>query len=221
MDEISDEVIRVVMETISDRPFHTSHFVEGLKVTYPQIWRGLVATYGEGGRGAGSHFTANSAVSQALHRASERRVLDKLEDYGDSPPELNWGSPSIRYWTDAGGDGTLLPGESPPNSSETYPEGAAMTVVVNRYERNPTARAKCIAHHGSACKGCGFDFGARYGDHGKDFIHVHHIVPLHTVEKGYEVDPISDLVPVCPNCHAMIHRQKMALSMEELRRLLR
>ena len=57
---------------------------------------------------------------------------------------------------------------------------------------------------------------------GKGFIHVHHIVPIHTIGKGYKVDPSTDLVPVCPNCHAMLHRGMNgdARSIDELKQLI-
>jgi 5-methylcytosine-specific restriction protein A len=67
---------------------------------------------------------------------------------------------------------------------------------------------------------CGFDFEARYGEFGKGFIQVHHIVPVSEIGERYVVDPKSDLVPVCPNCHAMIHRRHPPLSIGELREII-
>jgi len=90
----------------------------------------------------------------------------------------------------------------------SYPEGAVIKVFVNKYERNPDARSACIALKGCRCSICGFDFEKVYGQLGSRFIHVHHIVPLNQIGKGYEVDPSKDLIPVCPNCHAMLHRKK-------------
>ncbi|WP_317856027.1 HNH endonuclease [Chakrabartyella piscis] len=86
-------------------------------------------------------------------------------------------------------------------------EGAKTTVTVNRYERNLEARQKCINHHGCYCHICNLDFKKVYGELGNGFIHVHHIKPLHEIKEGYIVDPINDLIPVCPNCHAMLHRK--------------
>ena len=65
---------------------------------------------------------------------------------------------------------------------------------------------------------CGFDFEAFYGELGKNYIHVHHIVPLSKINKEYSVDPKNDLVPVCPNCHAMIHRTEPALTIDALKK---
>ena len=100
-----------------------------------------------------------------------------------------------------------------------YSEGKAKKMIVNSYERNPHARKKCIDHYGLNCQVCDFNFFEKYGDIGKDFIHVHHIIELSTIGEEYEVDPIKDLIPVCPNCHSMLHtpKNKPAYTVEELR----
>ena len=91
-------------------------------------------------------------------------------------------------------------------SSEIF-EGIKKQVSVNKYERSSIARAKCIEAHGSICKICSFSFEEKYGELGKEFIHVHHITPIHSIGKSYKIDYVNDLIPVCPNCHAMLHRQ--------------
>lgn len=88
----------------------------------------------------------------------------------------------------------------------TYPEGAVTRVTVNRYELDPEARRVCIAHRGTNCAACGFNFEMTYGEAGKDFIHVHHVVPVPELGNGYTLDPLTDLVPLCANCHAMAHQ---------------
>ncbi|MDP9577367.1 UNVERIFIED_ORG: hypothetical protein J2X74_003184 [Bacillus sp. 1751] len=110
---------------------------------------------------------------------------------------------------------TYLPEEIPDN--EPLLEGAKKRILVNAYERNPLARKKCLDYHGYNCSICGFNFTKMYGDIGKDFIHVHHLLELHQLGKEYKVDPIADLRPVCPNCHAMLHKKKPAYSIEELK----
>lgn len=106
---------------------------------------------------------------------------------------------------------------------ENYYEGAVTTTTVNKYERNPTARKKCIEYHGCECSVCSLSFEKMYGELGKDFIHVHHIVPLNTIGKEYEVDYKTDLIPVCPNCHAMLHRKLDGeyYSVEELKSIVK
>lgn len=101
--------------------------------------------------------------------------------------------------------------------AEKYIEGATKQIRVNVYERNLVARNKCLDHYGYNCSACGFSFEKFYGEIGKEYIHVHHIKPLSEIGEEYEVDPIQDLKPVCPNCHAMIHRKNPAYTIEELR----
>jgi 5-methylcytosine-specific restriction endonuclease McrA len=108
-------------------------------------------------------------------------------------------------------------------TENSYPEGAGKQVVVNKYERDPKARKGCLKHHGYNCAVCGFSFEGRYGLLGREYIHVHHLVELSMVGSGYEVNPKKDLIPICPNCHAMIHRSGpgRALTPEELKQQLR
>lgn len=96
-------------------------------------------------------------------------------------------------------------------------EGVKKTIFVNSYERNPLARARCIEKYGAKCVVCGFDFGKKYGDIGLGFIHVHHLKQLADIKQGYEIHPIKDLRPVCPNCHAMLHKKKPPYTIEELK----
>lgn len=99
-------------------------------------------------------------------------------------------------------------------------EGAVRTVTVNAYERNPEARRQCIAAHKPRCNACGFDFGAVYGPEFAGFIHVHHLRPLSQIGGEYVVDPVEDLRPVCPNCHAVIHYAGKLRDIEEVRQFL-
>jgi len=104
--------------------------------------------------------------------------------------------------------------------SQTLSEGAKKQVIVNAYERNSKARQECIKYYGTKCFICGFDFEKQYGEIGKGFIHVHHVKPLAEINEEYKVNPIQDLRPVCPNCHAMIHKKKPAYSIEEIKSFL-
>lgn len=102
-----------------------------------------------------------------------------------------------------------------------HEEGSRFRVEVNIYERSREARNKCVSHYGARCSVCNFNFEAVYGALGKDFIHVHHLVPLSEITKSYIVDPVRDLRPVCPNCHAMIHSRNPAFSISELKKQLK
>lgn len=100
-------------------------------------------------------------------------------------------------------------------------EGATVSVRMNVFERDSKARKLCIKANGCYCHVCDIDFEKMYGELGKGFIHVHHIKPLSEIRASYKVDPVNDLVPVCPNCHAMLHRNKeKVLSIEELKKVL-
>lgn len=93
------------------------------------------------------------------------------------------------------------------DTTKSYSEGHCKRVTVNKYERSSIARRECIKYFGGArCAICDLDFGEKYGDFAEGFIHVHHLIPLHTIGKDYKVNYKTDLIPVCPNCHAMIHR---------------
>ncbi|WP_218576725.1 HNH endonuclease [Desulfobacter latus] len=98
-----------------------------------------------------------------------------------------------------------------------YHEGTVCSILINKYERNLQAREKCIEHWGTRCIVCGFDFGLTFGKFAVGFIHVHHIKPLYEIKSDYKVDPVHDLRPVCPNCHAVLHMRKPPMSIEELK----
>lgn len=114
----------------------------------------------------------------------------------------------------------LLPVEpiEPPHIGEV--EGAVIEVLSRRYERSRINRAACIEIHGPRCGVCGFDFGVAYGPIGEGFIHVHHVVSVSTAGPGTVIDPAKDLIPVCPNCHAMLHTSRPPLMPDALARLL-
>lgn len=95
---------------------------------------------------------------------------------------------------------------APDEEQKKFSEGRQKIVIVNSYERSGKARTACLKAHGFTCMVCGFDFEKVFGDIGNEFIHVHHLKDLASIGKEYEVNPIEDLRPVCPNCHAMLHK---------------
>lgn len=100
-------------------------------------------------------------------------------------------------------------------------EGNVKYYYGKRYERDSKNRRLAINIHGLVCFGCGFNFEKVYGDRGKDFIEIHHNKPLSTLEEAVEINPETDLVPLCANCHRMVHRRKDdILSIEELKQLI-
>lgn len=108
------------------------------------------------------------------------------------------------------------------NSSffEALPEGAVTTVQVNRYERNPVNRLRCISHYGTDCWACGLDFKERYGPTAAGFIEVHHRTPVSALGGEYRIDPIRDLVPLCSNCHSVAHQRNPPYQPSEIRMFL-
>jgi len=117
--------------------------------------------------------------------------------------------------------------EIPEENADKLFEGVKRQITVNAYERNSKARAKCIEHYRklnngkTACQICGFDFGMFYGKEVEGKIHVHHLTPLYEIGEGYEVNAISDLIPICPNCHLVIHSKEPAYTPQEIKRMLR
>lgn len=87
-------------------------------------------------------------------------------------------------------------------------EGGETAYYVTRYERDNKNRQKAISIHGTKCMACGFDFEEIYGPWGKNFIEVHHVKPLFSLEEEVQINPKTDLVCLCSNCHRMVHRKK-------------
>ncbi len=105
------------------------------------------------------------------------------------------------------------------DESVSYMEGKSVEITQTRYERNPGARTACLKHHGYSCQICEFNFEESFGEIGKGFIHVHHINAIAEIKKQYEIDPKNDLIPVCPNCHSMIHSKRPAFTIDEIRQI--
>lgn len=102
-------------------------------------------------------------------------------------------------------------------SSDLLLEGAPQTVELTSYERNSAARRLCLAHYGPKCQACGLVYEDRYGPIAANLIHVHHIVPLHMICETYVVDPVRDLIPLCANCHHIVHSRMPPYSVDKIR----
>ncbi|WP_228063612.1 HNH endonuclease [Staphylococcus epidermidis] len=101
-----------------------------------------------------------------------------------------------------------------------YVEGKPYVQYGIKYERNQALRNEAIKFHGTTCKVCGFDFKAKYGDLGEGFIEIHHLKPMFLIKREIKVNPQKDLVPLCSNCHKMIHRNtKQPLTIKELTKI--
>lgn len=115
----------------------------------------------------------------------------------------------------------IVPLEIPETSAMSpQTEGNAKTSLVTKYERSPINRMLCLAAKGYSCSVCEMNFEDIYGELGQNYIHVHHTVPVSRMGADYVVDPQTELFPVCPNCHAMLHRCDPPLGIDELKDVL-
>lgn len=102
---------------------------------------------------------------------------------------------------------------------DEYSEGAKRHIEEERHYRDRSARQVCIDYWGCQCQCCGMDYGEIYGKElGEGYIQVHHLKPISSFDDMHKIDPINDLVPLCANCHAMIHQGKSGvLTLKEIR----
>ena len=158
----------------------------------------------------------DSAAYEELHRG----LVKWMRRYGKRPRDgvrINVLRPEFQ---------SLVASQEVPDDSgvldldKSYIEGRLFPAFTTRHERDPAARRACIEIHGASCAVCGFNFEDVYGEHGRGFIHVHHLTPLADSDGPNPVDPAEDLRPVCPNCHYMLHRNEELLSPEELKSIL-
>jgi 5-methylcytosine-specific restriction enzyme A len=160
-----------------------------------------------------------------LKKEFENKYLKFCQDVGVTPSNKK----KRQYWLMSISTEELLQTESVHinkypdelSPSPVYPEGALKQVTVNAYERNEEARKKCIDHFGYKCVVCGFTFSEKYGEIGVGYIHVHHLKPPSEIKKEYQIDPIKDLRPVCPNCHAMLHKDTPPYSVDMLKEIIK
>lgn len=131
------------------------------------------------------------------------RILDNLIEIerGETPESF---SEAPRGKTGKAESVGFLP-DSPASDlvTEVVTEGGKKLIFTYKYERNPRLKKKALEEYGYSCSVCGFDFEETYGSLGKEFTEVHHIVP---VSEGERENDYRNLVPLCPNCHRMIHR---------------
>ena len=114
--------------------------------------------------------------------------------------------------------GEMIPFESTVIRTEGEKEGRVVEHYVTKYERSAANREKAIKIHGLNCAVCGFNFEQTYGEQGTGFIEVHHVKPLYSLNEEVTIDPATDLVCLCANCHRMIHHTRgKVISVAELK----
>ena len=186
-----------------------THFVSGWwKIKKEHIRTGVKFALHE-------HKNAQSYMQGELEDTNEEpdngKIAVRVRKFNDGIPWFGEGAGILgyRYQTD-----------TPPPNGEKYLEGACGQVTKNYYERDPKARAACLKFYGVSCVICSVNFKDRYGEIGDGFIHVHHLEQL--AGGGQKmIDPVKDLRPVCPNCHAMLHSGDRLLTPDELQSMMK
>jgi hypothetical protein len=133
--------------------------------------------------------------------------------------QLNERLPQPDYYNNRLTTSVYIPEEIP--GGQKFEEGAAVQILIDRYERDPAARRRCIAHYGAVCVVCGLSLADQYGPEVDGLIHVHHLTPLASVGKQAAIDPVRDLRPVCPNCHAVIHSTRRPRTIDQVKKMVR
>ena len=102
-----------------------------------------------------------------------------------------------------------------------FAEGQRSQRESSFFRRNPRLREEAIKRLGVQCIACGLEFGKRYGPAGAGYIEIHHLNPLaertDAAARVPRMTTVADLVPLCANCHRVIHRRQPAMSIAELK----
>lgn len=191
------------------------------KIEIPFMW--MRAPFDDTSKRRELHLQLNRVSSEDLREALTGRPTFPLSDL-DHTNALNllrdvfdWYIEELLALSKAT---VMFPEEDLAPTSKNYREGTIKQITVNAHERSSGAREECIREYGLHCQVCNFDFEKFYGKIGRDFIHVHHLNPVSETIEEYKIDPKRDLRPVCPNCHAMLHRKSPPYTVEELKETL-
>ncbi len=156
-------------------------------------------------------FNLNNVIGEMPRIYSTEKYITDISE--ESKDFMNPNIVEINHQT--------IPEEVSEKQQDVFPEGGKKTIIVNAYERNYNARNECIKEYGSSCAICSFDFGKFYGKEFDGRIHVHHIKPLYIINSCYTVNPKTDLIPVCPNCHMVLHLKKEGVfSVEDVKKMI-
>ena len=143
-------------------------------------------------------------IKQYLIRAGDKITLHAPDAFG-APYRIEFA-----YITPA-----PIEGEE---SLEGFKEGGVRIIRVNKYERDPRNREKALKHHGVRCFGCRLTMAEMYGEIAQGYIHIHHATQLSSINDSQTPD-INELVPLCPNCHAVVHLADPPLTIKRLKEL--
>lgn len=152
--------------------------------------------------------------------------LDKevWEEYHDDPETLHKIALEIKASIDDSGSLAKLASADVEEDEESFPEGKFIYRIHRMRERNKkaveAAKRAALKDGNMHCSICGFDFEKQYGHRGAGYIEFHHIKPISEYAPNEETKP-SDLIPVCANCHRMLHRGKPWITPDELRAIVK
>jgi len=181
-------------------------------------WQRLL-DYLDGKQPSAVPATANSIQEQAEPAPEDAAAVETIDGIQNESPASTEAGKEITEEGSQASAAFIYPDELPDESPE-YLEGRKKSVLVNTHERSPAARQACINHYGAVCFICGFNFGEVYGKDCEGMIHVHHLRMISESDSEYIIDPISDLRPVCPNCHMVLHSTQEGYTIDEVKAML-
>ena len=201
------EALMHAFETSSDGRISETRYVKNLKENH-NFTKEVDPT--------GSDFT------KRLYKETLQKVLETVPEEFESDfyRGYHWNCEVVKRARKAISHDINWDNETEHEESAGQSEGRRKEYYTTKYERSSKNRDAAIRIHGTKCMVCGFDFEEKYGQLGKGYIEVHHIKPLSELDEEVIINPQSDLICVCSNCHKMLHRFKSYIvSVEELRQI--
>ncbi len=166
----------------------------------------------------GSDYTKRlykESLEKVLETVPKEYENDFYRGYHWNCEVVKWARRTSRYYIN-------FTEESEQEEIQSQTEGRRISYYTTKYERSLQNRESAIHIHGTKCMICGFDFEKKYGELGKGYIEVHHIKPLSKLDEEVIINPETDLICVCANCHRMLHRFKSYIvSVDELRQIVK
>ncbi len=183
---------------------------------YSEMEEGDLVIINTGGRrrcvfevGGPYFFNSTDSILEYYHQ--------RFASLTDIDPERLWNDCGSKVLEGQNSRWTLAAcGKNQKTKDRVLQEGKKYSVLSTAVERNPLARLKCVEYYGCSCAVCQFHFVSTYGEIGEDYIHVHHRVDFASRNGVHSVDPTTDLIPLCPNCHAMVHTTSPAMNIDRL-----
>jgi 5-methylcytosine-specific restriction protein A len=170
---------------------------------------------------------ANFRAVDPLHTSQGKRGLSRggygteevWTELSQRPDKLKLIASAIR---NASATGPMVLADNDDDIADAF-EGRLLTRLHRTRERNRDLvrkkREAVLRETGRlACEACGFDFNDKYGEHGRGFIEVHHLLPLYTLAPGSRTR-MQDLAVLCANCHRMVHARPRWLTLLQLKEI--